>query len=162
MIRDEPPDFGRYDARMETKTWAAAAVLAAAVLSGCSGPADGAAKTVTITASPSTASYSLDSWKNWGRAGVEWLSKCGDYSWGCVDDESKDLLVAAKSLPPLDASRGGTLTTLSDYRDLYRRYVSENCKSIPESTAANCTVKAQQLVTYSKSVRKVVAAMASN
>lgn len=36
MIRDEPPGIGRYDLRMKTKTWAAAAVLAATTLTaGC-------------------------------------------------------------------------------------------------------------------------------
>lgn len=132
-----------------------------ALTTGC-GSNDGAEQATTVTASSSTASYPLDSWKNWGRAGVEWLSKCGDYSWGCVDDESKDLLVAATTLPPLDSAHGGTLATLRDYRDLYRRYVTENCKSAPENTAQTCMVKAQQLVTYSASVRQVVLGMSNS
>lgn len=151
--RGRDATFRAYDRGMKLKTGAAATVLAVvALLAGCTGTDKESAP-----ATSSEATYSIDSWQNWGRAGDKWLEKCSDSDYGCIDDQVRVLITAASPLPPLDNAHGGVLLTLEDYRKMYRDYLSV-CNT--QTTDVRCTVRITQIKVYADSVRDVVSRMA--
>ncbi|MCR8897307.1 hypothetical protein NWF34_10135 [Gordonia sp. GONU] len=124
--------------------------LLAVVLIGCGSASSPSGGSGTSVISTDESSYSIDSWRNWGRAGVEWLSECDEYAWGCVNDQAGDLLTAASTLPTDDTGAGALLPVYA-YQNTYREYVAEGCES-GSTTSLNCSVKLQQLSVGRKNI----------
>ncbi|MCF3941318.1 hypothetical protein [Gordonia tangerina] len=116
---------------MNRVRYAVAASIAVLAVAGCSGG----------ESSESAESYSIDSWQNWGRAGVEWMEKCEDYGWGCVDDQMGDLMSASEDLPA--DSHSTALRPVSLYQETFRKYVERGCTT--DETPAVCATAVDQL-----------------
>ena len=129
------------------------------VLSGC-----------TSTTSSSSAGGStiedINSWQSWGQVGQEWLNRCDESNWGCINSQVKNLQSSIEKLPPWSDPESNTPDRiLQSYLDDYQDYVDNDCRqrttsSVGAERGVRCMMADLSLPQSSNAVREFVNGLA--